>query len=82
MTIRAYIAHTVPTENLSINKKRELIQLERKNVSRVVFREPLKLMIIYYENGEKEFFKYGECEVEILKKEPTDGLTNRFQLPF
>ncbi len=82
MTVRAYIEPVGRIETLSISKKRELIQLERKNVKRVVFHELLKLMEIYQENEKNESFKYDACEVEILKEEPTDGLTDGLQLSF
>ena len=42
----------------------------------------IKLMEIYQENEKNESFKYDACEVEILKEEPTDGLTDGLQLSF
>lgn len=82
MTVRAYIAHAVPAENLPVNTKRAMMQLERKNVTSVTVREPLDLLVIGYEGGKKECFKCKECEIEILGGEPTDGLTDGLQLPF
>ena len=63
MTIRAYLSRVCPPELLSMNYKRELIQLERKNVERVLFRPDLNLMLVYDEDGKEETFDYHLCDV-------------------
>ena len=90
MTIRAYLSHACPPESRSVRYKRELIQLERKNVERVLFRPGLSfkededgdLMVVYGEDGKEEMFDCHLCDVEVLKNEPTDGLTDGLELPY
>ena len=82
MTIRAYLSHVCPPESHSMSYKREIIQLERKNVKRVLFRPDLNLMTIYNDDGKEEVFDYHLCDVEVLKNEPTDGLIDELQLPY
>lgn len=82
MTIRAYLSRVCPPESHSISYKRKIIQLERKNVEHVLVRSDLNLMVVYNENGKEEVFDYHFCDVEILKNEPTDGLTDGLKLPY
>lgn len=89
MTIRAYLSRVCPPESHSMDYKRELIQLERKNVERVLFRpgfsfnpdEKGDLMVVFSEDKGEEMFDYHLCNVEVLKDEPTDGLTDGLVLP-
>lgn len=62
--MRVYLDRVVPVEKLSIERKRELIRLERKNVKNIILRENLKLLIIRTEDRE-ETFRYDDCYVEI-----------------
>lgn len=82
MTVRAYLSHVCPPESLSMDQRRKTIQLERKNVERVLFRPDMKLMLVYDEEGKEEVFDYHCCDVEVLKNEPTDGLTDGLKMPF
>lgn len=79
--MRVYLDRVVPVEKLSIEKKRELIRLERKNVKNIILRENLKLLIVRTEDRE-ETFRYDDCCVEILEGEPTDGLTDGLSLTY
>lgn len=81
MTIRVYSDRVGSVDKWSFERKRELILLERKNVSKVIAHEDLKLLLVY--SGEQEEqFRYDECAVEIMEKEPDDGLTEGLFLPY
>lgn len=82
MTVRAYLSRVSTPESFSMEQRRETIQLERKNVERVLFRPDIDLMVVYDEEGKEEIFDYHRCDVEILKNEPTDGLTDGLKMPF
>ena len=82
MTVRAYLSRVSPPESFSMEQRRETIQLERKNVERVLFRPDIDLMVVYDEEGKEEIFDYHRCDVEILKNEPTDGFTDGLKMPF
>lgn len=82
MTVRAYSSRVSPPESFSMEQRRETIQLERKNVERVLFRPDIDLMVVYDEEGKEEIFDYHRCDVEILKNEPTDELTDGLKMPF
>ena len=56
MTIRAYLSRVLPPESFSMEQKRETIQLERKNVERVLFRPDMDLMVFYDKEGKEEAF--------------------------
>lgn len=39
-------------------------------------------MVVYDKEGKEEMFDYHRCDVEVLKNEPTDGLTDGLKMPF
>lgn len=41
-----------------------------------------ELMVVYDKEGKEEMFDYHRCDVEVLKNEPTDGLTDGLKMPF
>lgn len=79
ITIRVYLSHPVPLKNLSLEKKRELLLMERRNVDRVVIAEALKLLTLYT-NEVEETVRYDDCFIEMMDGEPEDALSDGLSL--